>query len=100
MKPTKNLPDSSPSTGPSSPIGAATPTFKHLVVPRDADKTEDTKVNQNRAKDWESTPPPINTDSRTSSPPDDPVISKSVLLLHYRTVCVYQDLFQKKFRWQ
>ena len=59
MKPTTNLPESSPSAGPSSPIGAATPTFKHLVVPRDADKTEETKVNMNTAKDWSSRPPII-----------------------------------------
>ena len=65
-KPTTNLPDSSPSNGPSSPIVAATPTFKHLVVPRDAEKTEETKVNQNRVKDCESYSSTI-TDLRTSS---------------------------------
>ena len=72
-KTTTNLPDSSPSTGPSSPIGAAIPTFKHLVVPRDADKTEETKVKMNRTKDWESLVLTI-ADLRTSS---SPVISNS-----------------------
>ena len=40
--------------GPSSPIMAATPTFKHLVQPRDADTTEDAKVNMNKTYDWVS----------------------------------------------
>ena len=66
MKPTTNLPDSIASNGPSSPIGAATPIFKHLVVPRDADKTEEVKVKVNRFSECKS---PIFTivDLRTSS---------------------------------
>ena len=67
-KPTINLPEHKPSKGPSSPIVAATPTFKDLVQPRDADRMEEAKVNEYKISDLVSLSLYIR-DLRTPSPP-------------------------------
>ena len=51
MKAKINLPLRSPSTGPPGAIGLATPFFRHLARPRQAEKQERLKVRKKRMYD-------------------------------------------------
>ena len=51
MKAKINLPLRSPSTGPPGAIGLATPFFRHLARPRQAEKQEREKVRMKRMND-------------------------------------------------
>ena len=56
MKAKINLPLRSPSTGPPGAIGLATPFFRHLARPRQAEKQERMKVRKNNESDHVSAP--------------------------------------------